>query len=265
MEILVKHLEFYNKNGDPIGGHEIKSQLRIVESPRSHEYKCGSGVTLKAKPEKPEKPNSPPCPDPEKERLDTSRIVKVGNSLEIYSGETPEDINPSKVGIKIVRRDEFGDGSHPTTRMCLEALSTSDYISNASLLDFGCGTGVISICAIRLGAKNCHAIDIRKSARKLALENISENNLSDKITLGVDVNKSIGVFDVIVVNINSEAILSSVEKIKNSAGRSSMILLSGFHENEIDMIISRCNFFAIPVATYTSEGWGLIVLKALKK
>lgn len=104
----------------------------------------------------------------------------------------------------------FGTGSHPTTKLCLETLEK--YVDEGSrILDIGCGSGILSIASLLLGAKSAFGVDIDALAVKTAKANAAENgfygdrftavqgNLSDKVT---------GKFDVIVANIVADIIIT---------------------------------------------------------
>jgi len=76
----------------------------------------------------------------------------------------------------------FGTSSHPTTRMCLELLE--QYMrTGVTVLDVGCGTGILAIAAAKLGAVCVHAIDIDPEAIQVARMNLAHNQVSDKVTL----------------------------------------------------------------------------------
>jgi ribosomal protein L11 methyltransferase len=110
------------------------------------------------------------------------------------SGVPPEnvEIDPGVVPLYIQTGMAFGSASHSTTRMCLVLLE--QYIrTGAAVLDVGCGTGILSIAAVKLGAAHVHAIDISPRAIQTAGVNLAHNGVSDRVTLlqgSLDVVKS---------------------------------------------------------------------------
>ena len=87
-------------------------------------------------------------------------------------------MSKSKILIKINPGLGFGTGHHPTTKMMLEKMEDLKF-SNKKILDFGCGSGILSIAAKKLGAKTITALEIDDLAINSAKENIKFSNLSD--------------------------------------------------------------------------------------
>ena len=135
--------------------------------------------------------------------------MPVGDKLLIRP--TWEDADPTD-GRKVLHIEPglaFGTGSHPTTRLCLETLEKV-VTPGATVLDIGCGSGILSIAALLLGAQTAFGVDIDKLAVKTANDNALENgfgldrftavegNLSDKVS---------GQYDIIVANIVADIIM----------------------------------------------------------
>jgi hypothetical protein len=110
------------------------------------------------------------------------------------TGVPPEDveIGPGVIPLYIQAEMAFGSASHPTTRMCL-ALLEQFLETGAAVLDVGCGTGILAIAALKLGAAHVHAVDIAPRAIQTARLNLAHNHVSDRVTLlqgSLDVVKS---------------------------------------------------------------------------
>jgi ribosomal protein L11 methyltransferase len=102
----------------------------------------------------------------------------------------------------------FGTGTHETTMMCAQFLET--YVcSGMKILDIGCGSGILGIIALKLGAKNCFSVDIEANAVKVTQENAKLNNVYDKMEIvrGDLLEVVNGSFDIITANIIADAIV----------------------------------------------------------
>ncbi len=109
----------------------------------------------------------------------------------------------------------FGTGQHPTTRMCLEAaqdfLRRGDYV-----LDLGCGSGILAVAAVALGASAVIATDIEEQAVKASVENVVLNGMQAEITVregSIDAAGDDGPFDLVLANINAATIIELASSI----------------------------------------------------
>lgn len=159
----------------------------------------------------------------------------------------------------------FGTGSHPTTKLCLETLE--NYISeNSTVLDIGCGSGILSIASLLLGAKSAFGVDIDKLAVKTALENAKENgfeppvfnavngNLSDKVT---------GKYNVIVANIVADIIMDFNKEVGHFLDKDGVYITGGIIDSRKDEVIYSFeqNGFKI-IENFEEKGWNVFVCKA---
>jgi ribosomal protein L11 methyltransferase len=115
--------------------------------------------------------------------------IRIGERLLILPAwmESPE---PNRVAIKIDPGMAFGTGTHPTTQLCLELMERAIFDIRASnieyrIIDIGCGSGILSIAALKLGAKRALAVDIDKESVKNARENADKNEVGEELILGV--------------------------------------------------------------------------------
>jgi ribosomal protein L11 methyltransferase len=133
----------------------------------------------------------------------------------------------------IVRMDPgmaFGTGTHETTRLVMSLL-TEEVKGGERVLDVGTGSGILSICASKLGAKSCHAYDIDPVAVKVARENVLDNGC-DNIVCGVSdllrgVDMSGGGFDLCVANIVADIIIRMAPDIKKCLTSDGRLIVSG--------------------------------------
>ena len=101
--------------------------------------------------------------------------IPVGQKILICPSWRVVENNQSRKLIYLDPGMAFGTGHHPTTRMCLELLE-GVIQNNSAVLDFGSGSGILSIAATKLGAKKCVGIEIEPNAIKSANENLVKNN-----------------------------------------------------------------------------------------
>ena len=136
-------------------------------------------------------------------------------------------------GEVIIRMDPgmaFGTGTHETTRLVIR-LMQDELRGGERLLDVGTGSGILSICASKLGAKSCNAYDIDPVAVKVARENAEADGCTN-ITVGVSdllrgVDLSGGKYDFCVANIVADIIIRMLPDIKNYLKAGSPLILSG--------------------------------------
>ena len=158
----------------------------------------------------------------------------------------------------------FGTGSHPTTKLCLETLE--GYInSNSTVLDIGCGSGILSIASLLLGAKSALGVDIDALAVKTAVSNARENGFDEPVFTAVQGNlsdKVSGKFNVVVANIVADVIMQFNTQVSNFLTDDGVYITGGIIENREDEVLAsfaKNNFEVISRAE--NNGWLVFVLK----
>ena len=167
-------------------------------------------------------------------------ILEVGKTLAIV----PSWLKSKKVNRKIVIELDpgmaFGTGHHPTTRMCLEMLETLVKPCH-TVLDLGCGSGILSIASAKMGSEKVIGIDNDETAIKVARENIKINGIGDSVSIsnGSVPNKNIDKYsnDIVVANISSKVILDLSKEITEYLKPKGYLLISGFLDNTESEII----------------------------
>lgn len=140
-------------------------------------------------------------------------------------------------------KNTFGTGHHETTQLVLELMLKHDF-KDASVFDFGCGTGVLGLMALKLGAKQIVGNDIDEWCVDNITENKSLNNLTDfEFRLGdLSQLKQEEVFDAILANINKNILLESFRTLAKHAKPESILLISGFYEKDLEDIRYAAEF-----------------------
>ena len=142
----------------------------------------------------------------------------------------------------IIRMDPgmaFGTGTHETTRLVIRLMQDEE-LTNKRVLDVGTGSGILSICASKLGAKSCNAYDIDPMAVKVARENCLADGC-DNITVGVSdllrgVDLSGGKYDFCVANIVADIIIRMLPDVKDYVKAGSPLILSGIIGERADEV-----------------------------
>lgn len=138
--------------------------------------------------------------DWEREWMDNFHPMQFGRRLWICPSwrEVPE---PDAVNVMLDPGLAFGTGTHPTTALCLEWLDSLD-LQGKTLIDFGCGSGILAIAALKLGAKSAIGIDIDPQAILASRNNAEQNGVADRLQLFLSQDKPTNLqADVVVANI----------------------------------------------------------------
>lgn len=154
----------------------------------------------------------------------------------------------------------FGFGEHETTRMAAAWLeSTLSDMPGASVLDFGCGTGILALAALRLGAASVAGIDIDDEAIRIARANARRNSVHTQCVFSTEALPSLNRdFDVVVANIDSRVLVQNAESIATRMSRHGRIAMTGFL-NEHTSQVERA-FLALGVNVVHQSGSGDWVL-----
>ena len=146
----------------------------------------------------------------------------------------------------------FGTGSHPTTRLCLKWLDTQ-IKGGESVLDYGCGSGILTIAALKLGAGSAVGVDIDEQAIRASNDNAAQNDVQAHFYLPDGLPQ--GQFDVVVANILANPLRMLGEMLAARTKQGGRIVLSGLlaeQSAELGEIYSQ--WFDIEPAE-TEEGW----------
>ena len=156
----------------------------------------------------------------------------------------------------------FGTGKHETTRLCLETLER--YIKGGeTVLDVGCGSGILGIAAVLLGAESAFGVDIDEVAVRTANENAVINHVGDRFSAiaGDLVDKVQGKYDIVVANIVADAIIALSASVKAFMKPDSVYIVSGIIDTRADDVRNAVrNSFEI-AEEITMGGWYCFVLK----
>ncbi len=162
----------------------------------------------------------------------------------------------SGVIIKIDPALAFGSGKHNTTALCLTYLANNNLI-NSQIVDYGCGSGILSIAAKKLGAKKVIAIDNDKQAIITTAKNAIDNNV--EITTIYNKHKEqLITADLLIANILSNTIISLVEHFAQILTKNTCLVLSGILTTQKDKVITAYNKYFTNFKTIQQNQWLLI-------
>lgn len=162
--------------------------------------------------------------------------------------------------IVIMPKMSFGTGHHQTTRLiCAEMFQMN--LKNKRVLDMGCGTGILAILAVKLGAKDVIGIDIDEWSVENALENCSVNDCSEiKIFKGgaeeLETEKP---FEIILANINKNILSKQLEIYSRKIVKGGHLLLSGFFVTDVQELKQKAENAGFTFSSISSDGeWAMI-------
>ena len=155
--------------------------------------------------------------------------------------ETPN----TKYDIVIEPKMSFGTGHHETTHMMIQHILNNDF-KDKSVLDMGCGTGVLAILTEMKGATNIDAIDIDNWCYINSLENVERNNCKHISVFEGDASLlNEKKFDIIIANINRNILLADISKYAACLNKEGQLFLSGFYIHDIPIIEKECSKYGL--------------------
>ncbi len=148
---------------------------------------------------------------------------------------SPEGFTIDADDAVVVRLDPglaFGTGTHATTALCLEWLDKID-IADKTLLDFGCGSGILAIAALKLGAKSVTAVDIDLQAITATRQNALSNEVDDRLETTVQIDQLDNQFDFVVANILAGTLVDHATFVCDRLKSGGRLALSGILADQV--------------------------------
>jgi ribosomal protein L11 methyltransferase len=148
----------------------------------------------------------------------------------------------------------FGTGTHPTTALCLQWLDQAA-LDGKTVIDYGCGSGVLAIAALMLGAKHAVAVDIDPQAVTATLDNASRNRVADRIDVATVSSMRRAPADILLANILAEPLEALAESLAALVVNGGHLVLSGLLTEHAERVASRYApwFDIAPISV--RDGW----------
>lgn len=181
-------------------------------------------------------------------------ICPSWHEIEDTNGRVVLDIDPGLA---------FGTGKHETTRLCLETLEKYVKVGD-SVLDVGCGSGILGIASILFGAKSAFGVDIDPMAVRTAVENAKTNKVEDKfqVVCGDLTQKVEGKYDIIVANIVADAIIFLSKDVRNFMNADTVYIMSGIIDSRLSDVENALKDDFEIIDEIFDNGWYCVVAKA---
>ncbi len=206
------------------------------------------------------------------EPIEVRSKMEDGRGVIIHDGRhLPKVISDQDIAIEIDAKLAFGTGTHETTRMIcatLQELFTIHYslFTTLKVLDCGTGTGILSICALKLGAKEAVGYDIDEWSVDNARHNAVINRVDERFTslLGdVNILKEVeGSFDLVMANINRNILLADMPMMHEKMAPGARLILSGFYTADIPMLTEKAQSLGMTLAAQKEDNeWACLVFQ----
>ncbi|QJR80794.1 50S ribosomal protein L11 methyltransferase [Alteromonas pelagimontana] len=172
--------------------------------------------------------------DWEREWMDNFHPMQFGKRLWICPSwrDVPD---PNAVNVMLDPGLAFGTGTHPTTALCLRWLDGLD-VKDKTVVDFGCGSGILALAALKLGASKVIGIDIDPQALEATMENARRNQVQDRLNVYLPKDQPALEADIVMANILSGPLIELQNIITGYCRPSGLLVLSGILAEQVEKI-----------------------------
>ncbi len=187
--------------------------------------------------------------------------LEIGNRLAVCPSWESYDNKDGRTVLSIDPGAAFGTGAHDTTRLCLSVLDRI-CADGQTILDVGCGSGILAISALLLGCDKAVGVDIDPLAVKVAKENASLNGLADRceFTCGDLVEAVKGQYDIVCANIVADVIIMLCDDVLPFIKDDGVFVCSGIIDTREQDVVAKLSKIGLRIRDrYTSGGWVALV------
>jgi ribosomal protein L11 methyltransferase len=163
---------------------------------------------------------------------------RIGKRLLLHPSWEEAQSKPGDVVLTVDPDNAFGSGDHETTRLVLRLLDQR-VAGGERVLDVGCGSGVLSIAALRLGAASAVAIDIDEDAAVVARRNAELNGVASRVEVSTRPLSDIdGVYEIVLANIETRVLMHMPKDLQARIALGGILVLSGILRTERDELLA---------------------------
>jgi ribosomal protein L11 methyltransferase len=129
----------------------------------------------------------------------------------------------------------FGTGTHPTTALCLTWLDSAE-LASKTVIDYGCGSGILAIAAAKLGASRVWAVDIDPQALMSSAQNVNENGMAKRIVLSAPAQLPTELVDLLLANIVAGTLIQLASHFSTLVRQQGQLVLSGMLIQQVEEV-----------------------------
>ncbi|MFK0570966.1 50S ribosomal protein L11 methyltransferase [Endozoicomonas sp.] len=167
--------------------------------------------------------------------------------------------DPNAVNLMLDPGLAFGTGTHPTTALCLRWLDQQNNLSGKEVIDYGCGSGILAIASLLLGARSAIGVDLDPQALEATIENARRNNIpTDKLDVFLPDDEPADQADVVLANILAGPLTQLAPKLAGLTREGGLIALSGILAEQAGDIIQTYEQWFDMDAPVTFDGWAML-------
>ena len=192
--------------------------------------------------------------DWERAWMDRYQPMRFGSRLWIYPWNIEPPTNDETVVVRLDPGLAFGTGTHPTTALCLEWLDGL-VLDDRQVLDYGSGSGILAIAALKLGANHALAVDNDPQAIIASGDNARRNDVGDRLIALLPENMDGTRYPVVVANILANALDALAERLAALTAPGGLIALSGILDRQQDNLLLRYEPWFERLTVHKKDGW----------
>ncbi len=189
--------------------------------------------------------------------------IEIGEKLAVVPSWEEYENPDNRTVLSIDPGAAFGTGTHATTSLCLSILDEC-VVSGVKVLDIGCGSGILAIASVLLGAEKALGVDIDAQSVKTAKENAEINGITDKteFIVGDLADKVTGKYNIVCANIVADVIIKLLPDVSEFMTDDGILIVSGIIDIRKDDVLAAVseNGFKVEAEAYR-ENWCAFVLK----
>ena len=189
------------------------------------------------------------------------KVTPLGKRLVIRPSWEPYTPAPHEVVVTVDPGRAFGTGTHESTRLLMQALDAHVH-GGEQVLDVGCGTGILAICALRLGAERALCVDVDPDAVAVTRENAEINDVGARIVADLTPIEEVpGTYPLVLANIQATVLIPLAESIGARVAPGGLLMLSGILVGQEDEVRAAYPRFSLVSSPREGE-WIALILRA---